>query len=158
MAKRANTKSKATKLSGELIKISEWQPWYPVASELTSKVLKIKHGDKVKFEGRYYTAGSVVGYAIERGDDPVDCLLLAVSRHNITHWFNLDCTVLCANDVLRTQYQAERDAAIEVTCQQVINFEGRYCAIGRAPNNNVSLYRLSPAEVAALALELTDKV
>lgn len=121
-----------------------------LSRQLQDAHLTLVHGMQVKHGDSMFRAGSVVGYAIQSGEDPY----LAVVRNEKhqaankwtqykTHWLNAEAVVICAYKWHHDKTAAERKAAPEVAIGQVVVFDGRLWKISSEPNRNLGLVALS---------------
>lgn len=98
---------------------------------------EIQAGDKlgVKTNRGYYNEyypGSVVSYALENGEDPIEAIETAKSRGHELHWINA-----CAVSI--TSHSRPQETLILVEPGMVVRFEGKLFTIKKAPNNNLQL-------------------
>jgi len=122
----------------------------------------IKHGDKIRVDGFYrdmdkeFRAGSVVGYAMQNGEDPYAAVLRneemkAKFTYNEykSHWLNAEATVLMSEAYveLRAKQAAERAAAPRCKLGDWVIFDGIVFQLDRDHNQNVRLKRVPVDEV-----------
>ena len=109
---------------------------------------KFKHGDKIAipFESRshgtlyhFFTLGTVAGYAIQNGEDPVEaierCKQHMIERPYDGHklyWAN-------ANAVVISNMKMEKEEVPGFNFGDEIILQGKVFVLERAPNNNVKL-------------------
>jgi hypothetical protein len=100
-----------------------------------------KHGTKfcMPYKSRnhgilwhFFTLGSVIGYAVDKGDDPLAALVQAKDRGHKLHWAN-------ANAVCIDNMKREKETAFALDFGDIILFEGIRFRLDRAPNDNVAL-------------------
>lgn len=83
----------------------------------------------------FFTFGSVFGYAVENGDNPIDTYNRAVERKDKIRWANANATVL--DNSVKTQKDI---SALKFGDE--ISFEGTRYRLEKAPNDNVSLVEI----------------
>lgn len=78
---------------------------------------------------------SVVGYAVECGNNPIEKYNDAISKGHETHYaMNLGATL--------TDYQQEKGQRIEVNYGDIIIFHDIKFKIEKAPNHNINLIKI----------------
>jgi hypothetical protein len=112
-------------------------------SILKQILTNVSHGTKIavtiKGHEHFFTAGSVVGYAIENGDDPYAAALHCHANGHNAHWFNADAVVISSSAAHRDADAAKRAAAIRVKFDDCVAFEGAVFKLVPANNDNVGL-------------------
>jgi hypothetical protein len=81
---------------------------------------------------KHFTLGSVIGYAVECGDDPIANLERAKERGHDLHWAN-------ANAVTLTAHKRDKERVFVLNYGDVITFEGIRFRLDKANNDNVKL-------------------
>lgn len=116
----------------------------PVMPAYRGGCLAIKHDDRLgchlkNYRGDpkqplYYEfmAGSVVGSAMRRFNDPIAAYELAKERGHQLHWINA-----CGTSI--TAHKRERKVLTLVEVGQVVRFEGHFFEITKEPNDNLGL-------------------
>lgn len=79
-----------------------------------------------------YTVGSVVSYALEYNENPIEEYNRCVANGHATHWINSDGATI--SNMKKDPYDV-----IEVDYGDVVMFEGVLFTIEKAPNNNLKL-------------------
>lgn len=93
---------------------------------------ELKDNDVLFFNLGTYKIGSVVGYALENGEDPIAAYNHAVQMgHELHYIFGLGA---CISDSRR-----ERKRVIKVTIGMTVHFHGELFTIETAPNDNLKL-------------------
>lgn len=82
--------------------------------------------------------GSVVSYAIENGEDPIEEYNRALERGHQTHY------AMALGAILKSHYEPKKptDRRIMVKYGDVIIFHGQKFQIKKAPNNNINLIKI----------------
>jgi hypothetical protein len=102
---------------------------------------RLKHGSKfaVPYQSRnhgilhkHFSLGSVVGYAVECGDDPLAELERAKERGHKLHWANASATVLSA-------HQRAKETVFVLNLGDTITFEGIRFRLDPDHNDNIKL-------------------
>lgn len=111
------------------------------ASQLVEGVTEIDVNDRLCFArqtrnhgmvyGEFY-AGSVVSYALENGECPLEAAERAKERGHDLHWIN-------GSGASLVSHQRAVWDMIELTEGMLVRFEGRFFTIGKAPNDNLRL-------------------
>lgn len=115
-----------------------------VAMRRSPAVVDLQHGEYVAYEGREYRVGTVVSYAIERGECPVTAVQNALAAGHELWWLN-PAPVIISNPPA-----TPNTIAAKIEDSQVIRVEGRFLMISPAPNRNVKLVPLTSAELATV--------
>jgi hypothetical protein len=136
---------------------------------LKKVLVTIKHGDKVRVDGFYrdmdkeFRAGSVVGYAMQNGEDPYAAVVRnEENRVKFTyteyksHWFNAEATCLMSEAYveLRAKQAAERDAAPRCKLGDWVIFDGIVFQLDRDHNQNVRLSRVPDKQVTQRIMDI----
>lgn len=79
-----------------------------------------------------YKVGSVVGFALEYNEDPIEAYRSAVERGHQTHWINACAAVISSNPPPQRE-------VIAVEPGDVVVFQGRRFEIVKRPNRNLGL-------------------
>ena len=133
--------------------MTEPTPLYAIEYQLgRADIPKIKHGDKLVIDSnrrhpQNATAGTVVGYALETGGDPVAWIDRARERGEKLRWINLDAVVI-------SHQPRERTPRVALNLGDVIWLEGCLCKIEPAANFNFTPRPLTEDEIRALHAEL----
>lgn len=115
---------------------------YPAYTIIEPRADKVwKHGERFMLPRQTcnhgtvwssYTLGSVVSYAMQYNNDPVQAVDRARANGHRLHWANHDATVISSNPPPKhTRYGLQWG--------DYIKFEGRIFQLQKAPNDNVSL-------------------
>lgn len=102
---------------------------------------KFRHGEviAIPFVSRshgtlyhFYTLGTVAGYAVERGDDPEECLATARERGHKLHWANANAVTIHNGPKVKKEVPG-------FNIGDPIILQGRTFRIEKAPNDNINL-------------------
>ena len=133
--------------------MTEPTPLYAIEYQLSRTDLpRIAHGQKLNIVGtrrhsQHATAGTVIGYALETGHDPVASLDNARAKGHPIRWINLDAVII-------TAHRREEPPRTSLALDDVIWLEGCLCKIEPAANFNFTPRPLTEDEVRALHAEL----
>lgn len=107
-------------------------------------LINLKYGDLIQRDGRLtcYRIASVIGYALDSGDDPIEAYERSKERGEELHWANQCGTMIAAN----SRKGADR---IQVKTGQLVNYEGLVFRIDPAPNDNVRLVEVGKVKYTA---------
>jgi hypothetical protein len=105
---------------------------------------KFKDGDQiaVPYESRHYgtmfdffTLGTVIGYAVRNGDDPIECLKRATENGHKLYWANKNS--VCLHNGPRVQIEVPG-----FNVGDTIHLQGKTFRLDRAPNQNIELVEI----------------
>lgn len=84
-----------------------------------------------------YSPGSVVSYALDYNEDPIEAIQDAKSRGHQLHWINQNSTVL-------SSHARAKEKLVAVHIGMLVRFEGLIATIEKDHNNNLKFveYRL----------------
>jgi len=125
--------------------------WVNIGS-LRSKLPVICHGMTLLINDREYQAGSIVGYALERGDDPYKEVLRSEENGHTESrlWINA-CSICITNSREINERNARRIRdALKLKLGDLVIFEGNVVKLVKAPNQNVGLDFLSKEQILEL--------
>ena len=131
---------------------------YVYLGQLSRKLPKFQHGMYMVIRMKEYQAGSVVGYAIECGEDPYKAVLRSEQNgHTASRlWINA-CAVVISGHAAVAKRNADRYNSLpRYDIGDVVMFEGNVVRLVKAPNDNIGLEYLSNDEIAALEAKLRD--
>lgn len=84
---------------------------------------------------RFFQIGSVIGYAVKNGDDPIAALEQAKERgHETEYVFGLGVSI--------SSHQKAKEEKFALNWGDVIGFHGKTFRLAKAPNNNVALIKV----------------
>lgn len=94
------------------------------------------HGETVLIGDRRFTFGSVVGYAMENGEDPVEAVERATRLGHEMRWLSSNASGIYSGSVI------EHEVMYALSFGDVVRFEGGNYRVDRAPNANAKLVRV----------------
>lgn len=98
-------------------------------------VIVLRDGDQLCLREdhmRHFAIGSVVSYALRNGDCPIKAVERARERRDETHYiFGLGSCI--------TSHKQPREMYVQVSVDEIVQFEGRRFQIVNQPNRNLGL-------------------
>lgn len=92
--------------------------------------IPLVYGDVLYNDKSTYEVGSVVGYMLETGHDPIAAVDRARERKHKLHWINARAASI-------TSYRRAQERVVQVDFDATYKFEGRIFRIRKAPNKNL---------------------
>lgn len=125
-------------------------PAYKIVRRAASKAIadrgfpRIRVGDVLGLRRVYrgdsyyqsFSPGSVVSYAQQYGEDPIEAVDRARANGHQLHWINARATCLHNGPIVQ-------ETLVEVTIGMVVMFEGVLMRIQSAPNDNLRFERVT---------------
>lgn len=84
---------------------------------------------------KMFTIGSVVSYALESTEDPIEAYKECIARGDEAYWLNANCVSITSNNEAKKEY-------FLVEIGEEILFEGIIFRVEPASNNNLSLVKV----------------
>jgi hypothetical protein len=108
-------------------------------------LINLKYGDIIQRDGRLtsYKIGSVIGYALDSGDDPIEWYERAKENGHDLHWANQQGVCISASGGKRPPDH------IQVKTGQLVNYEGLVFRLDPAPNDNIKLVEVGKIKYTA---------
>ena len=127
----------------------------------SGKVPFLAHGDRVSISGnrRFPQDASVftaVGFALEHGFCPVECVLNQMERQKNEPWGDHPLRTFILEGVMLTDQPQTEIARVELALGQVVSIEGCICRIESTPNYNFGAVELSEQEIRDFCRNLQE--
>lgn len=127
----------------------------------SGKVPFLAHGDRVSISGnrRFPQDVSVftaVGFALEHGFCPVQCVLRQIERQKKEPWGDHRLRAFILEGVMLTDQPQTEMQRVELALGQVVSIEGCICRIESAANHNFEAVELSEQEIRDFCRNLQE--